>query len=179
MLPMDIQGSNITLDIDIVAASVEKINVDLVAQTIATIGIDIKANTLGNLVIDIEAQSIGIYLKADWEVLREHDWNLTGYAECDASVLTVLLDEEVTGVNAFYICQWGFAVAAGAGLYVRLLFVHNAAETLLAIGGGYSGGMQSFTKPIAVVVGDHIKVYAEQYSAETSSCYCSVGGYWQ
>lgn len=177
MLPMDIQGQNIDLRIDIVAQTVGNINVDLVAQTVGNIGIDIKANTLGNLTIDVEAQSVGIYLKADWEVLQGTDKNEFGSEAVAASTSVDVIDYTVNTGKTFYVCQWGFNAYAGAGVIAWLLYKHNDTYTSLASSGGYSGNSQSFTKPIAIVAGDHVILRLIHYHTNSITVTGNIGGY--
>jgi len=177
MMPIDIQAQYVNLEVDIVAQTVGNIGIDIKAATIGNIGIDIKANTLGNLTIDIEAQSIGIYLKADWEVLQGTDKNLSGYAECPDGSATFVIDYTVVADTAFIICQWGFNLAADCGGQASLWFRHNATDARLAMTGGRMGNSQSFSKPIAVVAGDHIKLSVFQVSGAAVYGYGCVGGY--
>lgn len=177
MMPVDIQAQYLTLDIDIVAQTVGNIEVDLVAQSVGNIEVDIAAQTIGNLIIDIEAQSIGLYLKADWEVIQGTDKNLYAYATCNDATVTTVLDYTVPAGKTFYICQWGFNMALVTGMIGWLDYLHDATPSPLAVNGGYCGAAQSFTKPIAVVAGDHVRVVLYQASGSGGTGRASVGGY--
>jgi len=177
MMPVDIQAQYIDLEVDIVAQTIGNIKMDIAAATMGNIAIDIAANTLGNLTIDVEAQSIGIYLKADWEVLQGTDKNLTGNASCPSGTETFVIDYTVVADTAFIICQWGFSLAGDFGVRGVLWYRHNSTDTRLATSGGRMGGAQSFSKPIAVVKGDHIKLSVLQISESELYGYGVVGGY--
>jgi len=178
MMPVDIQAQYVDLTVDIVAQTVGNITVDIAAQTVGNIGIDLKAQSVGNITIDVETQSVGIYLKADWEVLQGTDKNEYGYATVGAEAEAIVLDYTVPAGKTFYICQWGFGVLWNGGVIAKLSHVHNATVTYLSVAGGYSGGTQSFTKPIAVLAGYHIKVYIiNMDSGGAHTGYGSIGGY--
>lgn len=172
------------LNVDIKAQTVGNINVDIAAQTVGNINVNLAAsaitltvNVSGTAQIDIEAQSVGVYLKAEWEVLQGTDKNEVGHASCPDDTETHVLDYTVTAGKTFYICQWGFGIANDSGVWASLYFYHNATPTHLALGGGRVGGSQSFTKPIAVVAGDHIKVGILQFSGASKEGYGFIGGY--
>lgn len=188
-IPIEVEACDITLSINITAAAI-MMPVDMQAAYIMmpidiqgqvddmNININIKAQEITNLTIDINAQEIGIYLKADWEVLQEHDLNLDGSAACADGNLVMVLDHLVEACTTFYICQWGFNVEGNTGAKAVLFYTHNAVSTMLAESGGMVGNAQSFTKPIAVVVGDKIRVSLHQWSGGEITGHASVGGYW-
>jgi hypothetical protein len=177
MMPVDIQAQYLTLNIDIVAQSVGDISVDIAAASIGNIGIDIKAATIGNLNIDIEAQSIGMYLQPDWQVKAGTDKNLSGTATVTGPSTAYVLDYTVTNGKTFHICQWGFLLEFNGAIMAMLYSLHTSTYTLLAVNGGTAGGSQSFTKPITVVAGDHIKVKVVNLDGTDHTGYGSVGGF--
>lgn len=178
MMPIDIQAQYMNLKIDIAAQTIGNIGIDIKAASVEKINVDITTQSIGNLVIDIEAQSVGIYLKADWEVLAGHDLNLDGTAACADGNLVVVLDHLVENCTAFYICQWGFNVDGNTGVKAVLFYTSDAVNTMLAESGGQVGNSQPFSKPIAIVVGDKIRVSLQQWSGAEIDGHASVGGYW-
>ena len=177
MMPVDIQAQYLTLDIDIVAQSVGNLTVDIAAASIGNIGIDIKAATIGNLTIDIEAQSVGMYLQPDWQVLQGTDKNLTGSATVTADSAAFVLDYTVTDGKTLYVCQWSANISYNVNVAALLYYRHGTTDYLLGAIGGPTGASQSFSKPITVVAGDHIKVQVYNFDASNHTCYACVGGY--
>jgi len=199
MMPVDIQAQYLTLDIDIVAQTVGDITVDIAAQSVGniavniaaaavtlnvaiassavTLNVDIKAQTLTNLNIQINAQAVGVYLQPDWNVLQGTDKNETGSATVPDGDSAYVLDYTVTNGKTFYITQWGFSLNFNGAVVAHLYRLHVATYTRLALNGGSGGGSQSFTKPIAVVAGDHIKIGVTNFSAADATGYGSIGGY--
>ena len=177
MMPIDIQAQYVNLNVDIVAQTIGAIDVDIAAASIGNIGIDIKAATIGNLTIDIEAQSVGVYLQPDWQVKAGTDKNIYASASLADATWTKVLDYTVPTGKTFYLTQWGFMVSGATGMNAYLYYTHVTTDAELACGGGYFGGMQSFTKPIAIVAGDKIRMKLIQFSGGTLGVGCSIGGY--
>lgn len=199
MMPVDIQAQYITLSIDIVAQTIGNIAIDIAAQTMGnidinlaasditlniniesssiTLNVDITAQTIGNLTIDISAQTVGVYLQPDWQVLQGADKNLSGSAAIAAGSFLTVLDYTNTSGLTFYICQWGFCVQKDVGVIAYISFKHNSITTDLCCSGGRTGNSQSFSKPVAVITGDHIIVKMCHFSTSQELCFSSVGGY--
>lgn len=199
MMPVDIQAQYITLDIDIVAQTVGYIGIDIKAQTIdkldinlaasaitldinlktsaITLNVDITAQTVGNINFDIKAQSVGMYLQPDWQVKEGTDKNLFATASVDTGTTTKILDYPVSAGKTFYIWQWGFNIAYEGGMSSQLYYTHNATDTRLAASGGYQGGAVAFSKPIAIIAGDKIRVEVLHGAGESRTCKAHVGGY--
>ena len=177
MMPVDIQAQYLTLNIDITAQTLANLKVDINAASIGNIGIDIKAATIGNLTIDIEAQSVGVYLQPDWQVKAGTDKNIYASASLADATWTKVLDYTVPTGKTFYLTQWGFMVSATTGMNAYLYYTHITTDTELACGGGYFGGMQSFTKPIAIVAGDKIRMMLIHFAGTAKGTGCSIGGY--
>lgn len=177
MMPMDLQGASITLDINILTSEATiDIAIDA-ANVTGNIAVDIKAHSIENLTIIISSQNVGIYSQPEWVAGKDEDKNLSGYATCPDGEGTFVIDHEVEDSGTFYICQWGFGLTADCGGFASLWYRHNTTDKRLAMIGGRMGNAQSFNKPIAVVLGDHIKLSVFQKSGGNVVGYGSVGGY--
>lgn len=172
---VNITGSDVTIDVDIIQQSVGNINVDIAAQSAGDITVDISAQSIGNIdvnlaasditvivtvtgtaQIDIETQSVGIYLQPGWAALQGTDKNFYLGGNSIAVNGEASADYVVPAGKTLFICGcsfigWGHAAADRDKMQICALELKDVTEIAHFVMLGANGGAGlALSKPVVV-----------------------------